>query len=75
MADALAWLCKVISASNNGRYKHYLDTLLATGGNKKIMKYAAYASGLLTRQAPDFTPATTLAPQHSVRNDAEGKAF
>ena len=60
LADALAWLCKVLNTSQDGRYKEMLITLSQKPINKKITRYAANAANGLTSETPFFTPATTV---------------
>lgn len=43
MVDAIAWLCKYIGASSNGRYTRFIENLVNTTENKKILKYAKSA--------------------------------
>lgn len=47
MVDAVAWLCKYIGASADSRYYSFLETLLNSTDNKKILKYAKGALSLL----------------------------
>ncbi|PKG56499.1 hypothetical protein [Shewanella sp. GutDb-MelDb] len=56
-ADSLAWLCKVLSNSKNGRYKEVLDTLAQKPIHKKITRYAAKTAKQLSSSTPVFTPA------------------
>jgi len=56
-ADSLAWLCKVLSNSKNGRYKEVLATLAQKPIHKKITRYAANSAKGLTSEKPFFTPA------------------
>ncbi|WP_341502697.1 HEAT repeat domain-containing protein [Gallaecimonas sp. GXIMD4217] len=43
-ADAMAWLCKVLGHSGNGRYKQFLEKVAAQSSNRKITRYAANAA-------------------------------
>lgn len=56
LADSLAWLCKVLAASNNGRYKQMLATLEDHGATKKIVKYARSAANELPASTESFNP-------------------
>ena len=56
-ADSLAWLCKVLSNSNNGRYKEVLNTLAQKPIHKKITRYAANSAKRLPSSTSHFTPA------------------
>ncbi|MEC4728075.1 hypothetical protein HWQ46_21295 [Shewanella sp. D64] len=54
MGDAMAWLCKVLAASGNGRYHDVLNKLYEQAGNKKIVKYAKSSKKKLTPTEPSF---------------------
>ena len=54
MGDAMAWLCKVLAASGNGRYHDVLNKIHEQAGNKKIAKYAKSSKKELTRSEPSF---------------------
>ncbi|WP_299492537.1 hypothetical protein [uncultured Shewanella sp.] len=56
MADSMAWLCKVLGHSNNGRYKTFLETLAASNAHEKIAHYAEGSAEKLIYQANGFTP-------------------
>lgn len=56
-ADSLAWLCKVLSNSKNGRYKEMLSTLAQKPIHKKIVRYSANAAKNLPSSTTHFTPA------------------
>lgn len=56
-ADSLAWLCKVLSNSENGRYKEILATIAQKPIHKKITRYAAKSAKKLPISAEHFTPA------------------
>lgn len=43
-ADAMAWVCKALGNSGNGRYKPVLDEVVATSGNRKLDKHCAAAA-------------------------------
>ncbi len=58
ISDAIAWLCKVLAASGNGRYQQFLQTLGDNGANKKIAKYALISARQLTSAEPHFIPDT-----------------
>jgi len=44
LADALAWLCKIIAKSGDGRYKQLLLDVSNTATNNKLRKYASKAA-------------------------------
>jgi hypothetical protein len=48
MADSLAWLCKVIEKSGDGRYRQVLLDVSETGANRTLRKHAAKAASNLT---------------------------
>lgn len=56
LADSLAWLCKVLSKSQDGRFKEMLQTLAQKPLHKKITRYAASSAKNLTSNLPYFTP-------------------
>lgn len=43
-ADAMAWVCKALGNSGNGRYKPVLDEVVATSGNRKLDKHCGGAA-------------------------------
>jgi len=47
MADALAWLCKILGKSGDGRYKQILSEVSNTAVNEKLRKYAGKAANNL----------------------------
>lgn len=59
-ADSLAWLCKVLSKSQNGRYKEMLSTLAQKPLHSKITRYAANTAKALNGTQPFFTPKVTI---------------
>lgn len=56
MIDSLAWLCKVLWHSNNGRYKTFLATLASSDIDKKIAHYAEGSAEKLPFSASSYTP-------------------
>ncbi|WP_157582262.1 hypothetical protein [Shewanella woodyi] len=54
MGDAMAWLCKVLASSGNGRYHDILNKIYEQAGNKKIAKYAKSSKRKLSRTEPSF---------------------
>jgi hypothetical protein len=44
LADALAWLCKIIAKSGDGRYKQLMLDISNTAENAKLKKYAGKAA-------------------------------
>ncbi|MGH1441341.1 MAG: hypothetical protein ACRBBR_14590 [Cellvibrionaceae bacterium] len=47
MVDAVAWLCKYIGASKNARYYSFIESLITSTENRKIIKYAKSALSML----------------------------
>ncbi|WP_220752294.1 MULTISPECIES: hypothetical protein [Shewanella] len=68
-ADSLAWLCKVLSNSGNGRYKEMLQTLSQKPLHSKITRYAAKSAKSLTSTEPFFTPAIQVKGADSSKTD------
>ncbi|WP_298772637.1 hypothetical protein [uncultured Shewanella sp.] len=56
MADSMAWLCKVLGHSNNGRYKAFLEMLATSDAHEKIAHYAEGSAENLLSQVNGFTP-------------------
>lgn len=56
MADSMAWLCKVLGHSNNGRYKTFLEMLAASDAHEKIAHYAEGSAEKLPPQINGFSP-------------------
>ncbi|WP_298772639.1 hypothetical protein [uncultured Shewanella sp.] len=56
LADSLAWLCKVLGRSQNGRYKVFMETLANSDAHKKIIKYARGPAKNLPLVDNKFTP-------------------
>lgn len=46
-ADAMAWTCKALGNSGNGRYKAVLDEVVANSGNRKLDRHCSSAAGNL----------------------------
>lgn len=54
--DALAWLCKSLGKSRNGRYKTFLEEISTTAAHKKLRNYAQDASeNLFPAVGPIYT--------------------
>ena len=47
-ADALAWVCKALGASGNGRYKPVLDEVVANSNNGKLDRHCEKAADSLS---------------------------
>jgi hypothetical protein len=59
-ADALAWLCKVLAKSGDGRYKPLLLDVSNSATHSTLRKYAAQAASSLPESpAEKFVPSTT----------------
>lgn len=56
LIDGLAWLCKVLGASENGRYREFLLGLTPEVTNRKIAKYAQGAADKLVESSTPFKP-------------------
>ncbi|WP_299492539.1 hypothetical protein [uncultured Shewanella sp.] len=56
LADSLAWLCKVLGKSQNGRYKVFMETLSHSDAHKKIIKYARGPAKNLPSADSQFMP-------------------
>lgn len=59
MADSLAWLCRVIEKSGDGRYKQLLLDVSETAADRTLRKYAAKAANSLA----DTTEAKFVPPK------------
>ncbi len=53
LADALAWLCKIIAKSGDGRYKQLLLEVSNTATNNKLRKYASKAANDLPEDSEE----------------------
>jgi hypothetical protein len=45
--DAMAWLCKALGASGNGKYRGTLQTVAQKAPHRKLQKYAEQSLGQL----------------------------
>jgi hypothetical protein len=52
--DALAWVCKALANSGNGRYKAVLDNVVATSNNRKMNRHCEKAAKSLSPGASTY---------------------
>ncbi|KRW61664.1 hypothetical protein [Pseudomonas sp. TTU2014-080ASC] len=53
-SDALAWVCKALASSGNGRYKAVLDEVVANSNNRKMNRHCQKAAGSLSAGASTY---------------------
>lgn len=54
--DAMAWICRIIGNSNNGRYRQFLVSVVKNTDNSKITRYAKRAYHALSKtEVEQFT--------------------
>jgi hypothetical protein len=59
LADGLAWLCRVIAKSGDGRYRQFLLQVSSSAGTSKLRNYASRtASSLKGTPGDSFVPAS-----------------
>lgn len=57
LSDSLAYLCKVLAKSEDGRYKKFLEEVGDTAGDKTLRRHARRAAGTLPDSAePAYVP-------------------
>lgn len=54
-ADALAWVCKALGISGNGRYKPVLDEVVANSNNSKLDRHCEKAADSLSPGGAAYT--------------------
>jgi hypothetical protein len=54
-ADALAWVCKALASSGNGRYKPVLAEVVANSNNRKLDRHCEKAAGSLSAGGTPYT--------------------
>ena len=59
-SDALAWVCKALASSGNGRYKPVLDEVVSNSNNRKLDRHCEKAAN-----AASAAPAQAVAAQGS----------
>lgn len=54
-ADALAWVCKALASSGNGRYKAVLSEVVANSNNSKLDRHCTKAANSLSAGGTPYT--------------------
>lgn len=54
-SDALAWVCKALGVSGNGRYKPVLDEVVANANNRKLDRHCENAADSLSPGGAPYT--------------------
>ncbi|PIV37013.1 MAG: hypothetical protein COS34_00400 [Lysobacterales bacterium CG02_land_8_20_14_3_00_62_12] len=59
-ADAMAWLCRVLGGSGNGRYQAAVDEVAKNGGDRRLRGHCAKAAKTLPKNAAERYHAGTV---------------
>ncbi|HSX88148.1 MAG TPA: hypothetical protein VLG17_09120 [Pseudomonas sp.] len=54
-SDALAWVCKALASSGNGRYKPVLDEVVSNSNNRKLDRHCEKAASSLSAGGAAYT--------------------